>query len=83
MKIQELYEKWVPALGKPETKYIKPELFYVQPMDSDCRPGTFGCDAGSHLGTLDSAKVFATNLKQYSKQRFKIVDPNGKVLDIV
>lgn len=84
MKIKELYEKWISTPGKPEPKYIvNPKLFYIQPIDAKCKPGTFGCDVGSHRGTLDGAKNFAASIKQSHTQRYKIVDPDGNVLDIV
>jgi len=56
------------------------EQFYIQQVNANCVPGTFGCDVGSHRGTLESAIEQAKSFYSSSQIRMKIVNPEGKAL---
>ena len=54
--------------------------FYIQPAGAKCEPGTFGCDIGSHKGSLESAIEQCKSFYSSSQMRMQVVTPEGEVL---
>lgn len=83
MRVIELFEKdWVRTR---EVNFIPTKLFYIQPIDAKCAPGSFGCDLATHHGTEVSVKEFANRLLSIAVgiQGVKILDEHGTIVDII
>lgn len=75
MRIHEIYTP------RANTEHAK--MFYLQFLTSDCVPGTFGCDLGTHWGYIDDAKKQAQQFQRLTGRAVKIVDKDGKVLEVI